>query len=518
MVQKIAQTEPIEAPKKKKRVVFKTLGARVNFVVNSTVLLLAIAVTGIAVYFTYYSGAILPGYRSYAAVAAVAVVTIASLWLSKKLGNYLITRRVKKLVAAVQAVVTGQAGPETLPAGLSELDDITTEIEEIATELVKTRATMEKNVKLRTSVLEISKEMTELDKARTDALLGSIGEGVIATDVDGKISFLNNVAKEALWWNPEAVINVPIHDAFRLEDEKENVIDEKDWPTVSVLNGGEKIMTPSPIKPFYLRRQDKSRFPVKMTICPVGLRGETAGILATFDDITDEVNFDRRKSEFISIASHELRSPASALKMMTDMMRGGDLGPMNDKQRDWMNKIFIASDHLLDLVSELLNISRLEAGVEAARETQDLTALIQNVMIENEPLLSAKNQSFSFGRTEAIRLPFDKFMIGEVVKNFITNANKYSPEGGTITLAVDKSTNEIKVSVTDQGIGIPKSDHKQMFNKFFRAENALKSAIVGTGLGLYYCKTVVEKHGGRIGFDSTVGKGSTFWFTLPMKR
>lgn len=446
-----------------------------------------------------------------------ALLALVSWWFATVLGDIIISRRARRLAHAMQGVVSGENGPEILPYGFGELDGITSHFDKLATDLREARATLEQKVALRTSMLEFSKGMSELDKARTEALLASIGEGVVATDKEGKISFINDIAKAALWWNPATVVDTPLYTAFRLEDEKENVIDdEKKWPTAKVLEEGEKTVTPAPSKPFYFRRQDNSRFPVKLTISPLRLNSGIAGMLIVFDDITDEVNFDKRKSEFISIASHQLRSPATALKFMSDMMRAGELGELNEKQKDWMGKLYSASDLMLELVNELLNVSRLEAGLEMTRKAQDLGAFAEGILKETEPLLIAKKQKFAFAKKSA-SVPFDSLMIGEVMKNFISNASKYSPEGGTVTIAVEKTEDGAKFSVSDQGMGIPKSDHAKMFGKFFRAENAMKSAITGTGLGLYYCKTAIEKHGGSVGFDSEPGKGSTFWFTLPLQ-
>jgi len=514
---KTSTAHDASAPTHRHWALFKTVKGRVSFVV-AVATFLPLAAVGYGawdLYATQGASLVFDAHAQWTALLVGGLVLLAIV-PGKLLGDLLISRKIRRLAEAAMDVADGKTEPRTLPYGLGELDGLTRDIEKIVTESKKIKATMEKEVRIRTSELEMSKGMSELDKARTDALLASIGEGVVATDLDGKISFLNDVAKHSLWWAPDAAMGAPIQSAFRLEDEKEQDIDESVWPTLRVLREGKGMVTPAPTKPYFLKRADKFRFPVKMTISPLLIDGKVVGALTIFNDITIEVDFDRRKSEFISIAAHQLRSPATAIKMMTDMMREGAFGAVSDSQKDWMGKLYNASDLLLDLVNELLNISRLDAGMEIDRVAQDFGELAKKIVTQSEPMLIVKKQSFALAQNGTASPAFDKMMIGEVMKNFISNAHKYSPDGGVITVTVDAKDGQVRYAVTDQGIGIPAADHDKMFGKFFRAGNALSSPIVGTGLGLYYCKTVIEKHGGTIGFDSEVGKGSTFWFTIPV--
>lgn len=490
---------------------FKTIGARIKFVVIGTVLGLA----AVDYYLVFKASEL--GHDKRTATLVSIGLTLVVAWLMIVIGDMLIARRARKLVTAIEEVLAGDRTPEDLPRGLGELDGFLTLFGRFQEQTKAEELKLERELKMRAAGVEIDKGLTEIQKARLEALLGSIHQGVVATDTQGNISFINEPARAMMWWKAPDVTGVPVCDAFRCEDEKENIIKQEDRPIWEVIRSGKTIVTPAPTKPYYMRRSDNSRFPVKMVVTPIIIRGNVSGVLSIMEDITDEVEFDKRKSEFISIASHQLRSPSTAIKLMCGMLRDGDLGPMNDKQKDWAEKLYLLSDNLLDLVNVLLNISRIEAGTKLHPEETDTTVFLDNIVKQSEPLLLEKKQQFAYTSKPLPKLFLDPFSVTESLKNIINNAIKYSPEGSTVTIWTETSDTEVKFLVKDQGMGIPKSDYSQMFNKFFRASNVVSSPTRGTGLGLYYCKTVVEKHGGQIGFDSDVGKGSTFWFTLPLQ-
>jgi len=504
------EKEAVNKPRRH-RTLFKTLNARVNFVIVAT------SASFIAVGAYALIGAKRLNHDFFTAAAVSVALIFVITWLMLVIGDLLVSRRARRLAHTMLDIVNRTKPPEELPAGLAEFDELTGLFSRLAEDLHRTRETMEEQVKSRTSLLELNQGLTELQRARIEALLASIGEGVVAADRDGKISFINDVARKTLWWKAPEVTDVPIHAAFRLEDEKENTVAQEKWPTLEAIAAGRTVNTSAPARPYYLRRQDMSRLPVRMTISPVKLAGDVVGTVTVFGDITKEVEFDKAKSEFISIASHQLRSPSSAIRMMADLMRKGDFGALNDTQKQWTDKLFVASDSLVTLVNELLNVSRLEAGLKMERTETDPAAFVENVLKLTEPWLLEKQQKFVFAKPALPMISFDNVMIGEVLKNLVSNAAKYSPAGAAIAVSAEADGDSVRFAVTDSGIGIPASNREKMFNKFFRADNAAKSSVKGTGLGLYYCKTAVEKHGGKIGFDSTEGQGSTFWFTLPVK-
>lgn len=457
--------------------------------------------------------------RALAATGAVgAAVAAFSLWLAFAMGDMLILRRIRRLNETMRRIVAGDLeGRKELLYGMGELDELTGVFDAITAKLEESYAGQEQKVKKRTVELEFNKGMAELEKARTEALLKSVGDGLFATDEVGKITFVNQQAERMLGYPADQIVGAVVYAFLRLENDKGEAVTAQQQPTRIAIRTKERYVSPVYPKPYYLVRKDKSRFPTQINVTPIIATGEVVGSIQVFRDITGEIEFDRRKSEFISIASHQLRSPLSATKWLSDMLRKGDVGALQPKQQELADKLFDANERMVTLVNEMLNVSRLESGtVKLAPAETDLAKLVDGMLIENTPLLESKKQKFDRLIVDVPKVNVDATLIREVIANLISNAGKYSPEGSTITVTLERQGGEVAFSVADQGIGIPQSDQEQMFKKFFRAGNAAKSVVVGTGLGLYVCKAIIELHGGRIGFTSELNKGTTFFFTLPV--
>ena len=226
---------------------------------------------------------------------------------------------------------------------------------------------------------------------------------------------------------------------------------------------------------------------------------------------------DQTKDDFISMASHQLRTPLTSVKGYVSMVLDGDVGALNRKQRDYLNQVFVSSQRMSYLISDLLNVSRLRTGKFIIdRNPCNLANVIHEEVSQLVETAKARELELIYHQPEHFpTLMLDEMKMRQVIMNFIDNAIYYTPSGGSITVTLTESSHSIEFTVTDTGIGVPRAEQHHLFSKFFRAQNARVARPDGTGLGLFMAKKVVTAQGGAIIFKSREGKGSTFGFTMP---
>jgi PAS domain S-box-containing protein len=350
-------------------------------------------------------------------------------------------------------------------------------------------------------------------QAEAEALFTSIGDGAISTDEFGRITRVNPAAQYLLGysesellgaWFPKKIV------AVTFDDDKINLIDR---PITKAFLTGKPIS-----EKVYYRRKNGQKLPVSINISPILLKGRPLGAIEVFRDITLEQEVDRMKSEFISLASHQLRTPLSAIKTYTHMLFDGYMGELNDAQKNSLNTIIGASDRMNELISTLLNITRMESGTIAVTPKPVRLDTIAKEVVKELALMAGTKSielTASVSPKTGITITTDALIIKEVLANLAINALKYTPESGKVSIKMRSRRNDVLVEVKDSGWGIPKFSQDQIFSKFFRAHNIVKRETTGTGLGLYLVKGLVDALGGSIWFASEEGKGTSFFFSLP---
>src|SRR3990172_9199278 len=366
------------------------------------------------------------------------------------------------------------------------------------------------------SLRRMTKSEKELGEraAKDEALLSSIGEGIVVTDESGLIDKINPPAEKMVGWKNEEVVGKKWFEVAPLVDDKGVPIPAEKRATQKVLATGQAISNST----YNYIRRDGTIFPVGTTAAPVIIGGKTVGVIAVFRDITKEKEVDRAKTEFVSLASHQLRTPLSAIRWYAEMLMNGDVGAITDEQKEYVRAMYQSNERMIELVNTLLNISRIESGrIRIDPEPTDLGELVKQVLFDLTPKIKTKNQNLVVSVHQDLpRINIDPRMVRQVYMNLLTNALKYTPEGGDIHVIISRKGEEIITQVADSGCGIPQSQQDRVFEKFFRADNAQKMEADGTGLGLYLANSIVSSSKGKMWFESREGKGTTFWFSLPV--
>lgn len=382
--------------------------------------------------------------------------------------------------------------------------------EEDVSELLK----LKNNLEQQNKNLEEQNRLIASEKIKDEALLLGIGEGVIVTNEKGEISLINNSAEKMLQINEVEFIGKDLTRSLQLLDLNGNEIEAKESPINKLLE--QRITVTGD---YMYKRSDGTNLIISMIHTPVVLNDNLIGTVQIFRDVTHEKEVDRMKTEFISLASHQLRTPLSAMKWFSEMLIAGDAGNLNKEQLEFVKNISDSNDRMIDLVNSLLNISRIESGriVIEPRPT-DLQELIREIIDEMQKKIDDKKLKVIISVHQKLpRINLDPKMIRQVFINLLTNAIKYTPSGGQVEVFISKKEDQIISQISDTGVGIPKNEQEKIFNRFFRASNVVKVETDGTGLGLYLAKAIIESSGGKIWFKSQVGEGSSFWFSLPIE-
>ncbi len=338
------------------------------------------------------------------------------------------------------------------------------------------------------------------------------------------IVLANPEAGALLGWKPNELVGKSYQDAWKVRDNMGNEVANR--PILKALASGETIATGE----YLYTGKNNNVFPVFITVSPIIQEGKVVGVIDVFRDITKEKTIDRAKSEFVSLASHQLRTPLSAVNWYAEMLLSGDLGAVDPNQKKYLEEIYDANRRMVELVNALLNVSRIDLGTFAIEpEELALDKLAKNVISELQPQIVYKK--LQLGEHYDPLLPTikaDPKLTRIIFQNLLSNSARYTADGGKIDLELKlaKSGSDvgdrkaaydgILIKVSDNGFGIPENVKEKVFAKLFRADNAKVRVPEGTGLGLYIVKSIVDAVSGSIWFDSVENQGTTFYVLLPL--
>ena len=347
-------------------------------------------------------------------------------------------------------------------------------------------------------------------------------DAVVIVDATQKIIYSNGALEKMSGYTSKEVFGRSIEELFISPDTDREIVNKIN----EIFHTGESLQTDN----FKLNRKHGEALEVDLSVFPIqNNTGHPEFMVALMQDITQRKAIDRAKTEFVSLASHQLRTPLSTIKWYIEMLLNGDVGEIKPEQREYLEQVYQSNDRMITLVNALLDVSRLELGTFIVEpEDTDLVALLKSIIKEMEHKIQEKKISFNLQNDDLPQIKVDPRLMNIVLLNLLTNAVKYTLEGGKVEVALVKvnkggsvggrimQDDTVLYKVSDTGIGIPRDQQEKIFTKLYRADNVKEYEVEGTGLGLYILKSIVEHSGGQVWFESEEKKGSTFYVTFPL--
>ncbi len=436
------------------------------------------------------------------------LLLILAFFLSTLLARGL-TSSLQELSAKVSALHPGTwSFTRTIDTG-DEVEALDRVVDELTRRLRDAYEHLEDKVKERTR--QLGEEYT-LDRA----ILESIEYGVFTVDASGIITNANPAACHLLDLPHEELIGVSGAGVLCLAQHNHHGHAEQ-HPITSVLRTG-KSYRPHPSSHVSVQRKNGTLLPITLLVAPLIFGHRLFGAIVVLQDQTLERQIDYMKSEFISLASHQLRTPLSSIRWYIEML-SQEKGEFSSEHQSYLQEVDTATKRMASLINALLHVSRLEeGGLVVEKQQVDLTSFLHRLLQGWEA--AGREQGIPVENTVSIgpsvSIHTDPILLEIVLQNLFTNAVKYSSAKKPITIACVIQDKHLRVAVRDQGIGIPQAAQKRIFEKFFRAKNVREIDTDGTGLGLYMSKRIIENLGGSLSFESEEGKGSEFTVSLPV--
>ena len=369
---------------------------------------------------------------------------------------------------------------------------------------------------------DTQKLQTQLDQVsfEASALVNAMTEGVIVVDDTGHITLMNDAAAYMTGWSTNTAIGLDYRTPLKLNLKAHDGSLQASDPLSQALTTNKAVASNDMV----LTSKDGKTFLLAVTATAIpASEGKPAGGILVMRDITKQKELERQKDEFVSTASHEMRTPVAAIEGYLSLAMNPKVATLDDRARNLLQKAHDSTGHLRSIFRDLLSITKMEDGTKKLpREAVNLTGMVKSVVSDMQFVAASKKLSLSIPSIvpagtatieQEVYVMANPERLREVVMNLIENAIKYTPSGN-ITVATQGNGQEVSFSVTDTGPGIAPEDQPHLFEKFYRVAKTANT-VSGTGLGLYLCRSVIESFGGHVTVSSTPGQGSTFGFVLP---
>lgn len=359
--------------------------------------------------------------------------------------------------------------------------------------------------------------------------------GLFVMDDKQHCTFMNPAAEDITGYTFQEVqaFDKPLHDIIHYKRPDGSPYPIHDCPIDSALPQKNRI----PGEDIFIK-PDGSYYPVAFMASPIIKNNQPVGTIIELRDITAQKNADKElrelisvteqrnallkinttKDEFIGLASHQLRTPATAVKQYVGIVLDGLAGSLNDEQRQYLQTAYDSNERELAIVNDLLKTAQIDSNKYTIRKIEhDLNDILNDCIKDMELTYSARNQKLTFNTTsKKVLAPVDETEIKLVFMNLLENASKYSYPDSEITVDIERSLKQAVITISDKGVGISIENQQRIFDKFTRVNNELSDTVAGSGLGLYWVKQIVELHKGSIKLTSSLGEGSTFTIRLPL--
>ena len=363
--------------------------------------------------------------------------------------------------------------------------------------------------------LEVTAEELAEVKAKDAAILASIGDGLVATDAEGKIVLVNKAFEKILGWKESEVKGRLLTEIVPATDEHGEPIPFVERPINKTLSSTTTTTTTT----CNYTRRDGTTFPVAITVASIFLENKSVCAVEVFRDIIKEKEIDQAKTDFISMASHQLRTPITGLQWTLNALHI-PAKVLDTQQQRYLENISGFVKRLVSLSEELLNVSRIESGTLAMdSQTLDIKAFFVRFMVGMKPYATVRNHTIALEYLDGVpaSVVVDSEMLYNVLENIVSNGIDYSPpDDSTVTIKLQGEGATVRISVSNDGPSISAVEQSRIFAKFYRSETIRKIKPTGMGIGLFIAKSFVERWGGRIGVISHEGQGAEFWFTIPV--